>query len=143
MRISLLFTAGCLMIATTPELSLSAGFNAEMTNYLQGLEAQAKKQEAGFKGFDGGRGKKLFFEVRPNDKTGGISCTTCHTSDLKKSGKTLVGKTIDPLAPSVNKNRLTSAKETEKWLLRNFKQVFGREGTAGEKGDVLKFINAQ
>lgn len=143
MRISLLFATGCLMVATTPLPSLSAGFNAEMTNYLKGLEAQAKKQEAGFKGFDAERGRMLFFEVRPNDKIGTISCTTCHTPDLRRNGKTLVGKTIEPLAPSANKNRLTNAKETEKWLSRNFKQVYGREGTAREKGDVLKFINAQ
>nr|WP_237754269.1 DUF1924 domain-containing protein [Geobacter sp. OR-1] len=62
---------------------------------------------------------------------------------MKKSGKTLVGKGIDPLAPSANKNRLVSVKETEKWLSRNFKQVYGREGTPREKGDVLKFISAQ
>lgn len=143
MRISLLLSAGCLLIATSPQLSFSAPLNAEMTQYLQGLEAQAKKQEPGFKGFDGERGRKIFSEPHPNGKTGTISCTTCHTADLKKSGKTLVGKTIDPLAPSANKNRITSAKETEKWLTRNFKQVYGREGTAKEKGDVLKFISAQ
>jgi hypothetical protein len=54
-----------------------------------------------------------------------------------------VGKTIDPLAPSVNQNSLTNVKKIKKWLLRNFKQVYGREGDAKEKGDVLMFINAQ
>jgi len=143
MRVSSVLTAVSLFIALSPELGLAAGLNAEMTKYVQGLETQAKKQESGFKGFDPERGKKLFFDARPNDKTGTISCATCHTSDLKKSGKTLVGKVIEPLAPSINKARLTNVKETEKWLLRNFKQVYGREGTAREKGDVLMFINAQ
>jgi cytochrome c peroxidase len=143
MRVPSVITAVCLVAALTPGIGLAAGLNAEMTKYLQGLEAQAKKQESGFKGFDAERGKKLFYETRPNDKTGTISCATCHTPDLKKSGKTLVGKAIEPLAPSVNKKRLTDAKETEKWLTRNFKQVYGREGTAREKGDVLTFINAQ
>lgn len=143
MNVQSVLTAVCLTAALTPGLGLAAGLNVEMTKYVQGLEAQAKKQDSGFKGFDAERGKKLFFEVRPNDKSGPISCATCHTSDLKKSGKTLVGKAIDPLAPSANKNRLTSVKETEKWLSRNFKQVYGREGTAREKGDVLQFIAAQ
>lgn len=142
MRIPSLFVAVCL-IAATPGFGHAAGFNAEMAKYVQGLEAQAKKQESGFKGFDAVRGKKLFFDEQPNAKSGPLSCATCHTADLKKSGKTLVGKVIPPLAPSANKNRLTNVKETEKWLLRNFKQVYGREGTAREKGDVLMFINAQ
>ena len=143
MRVLSMFIAVCLFGAITPVFGFAAGFNVDMTKYLKSLEAEAKKQDSGFKGFDSERGKKLFFEVRPNEKSGPISCATCHTSDLKKSGKTLVGKAIDPLAPSVNKNRLSNVKEVEKWLTRNFKQVFGREGTAREKGDVLQFINAQ
>ena len=142
MKISSSLAAICLAVAMTPALSPAAGFNAEMTKYMQSLESQAKK-ESGFKGFDAERGKKLFFETRPNDKSGPISCATCHTSDLKKSGKTLVGKAIEPLAPSANPKRLTDVKETEKWLARNFKQVYGREGTAKEKGDVLTFISKQ
>ena len=142
MRIPSLFVAACLLVAVIPGPGRAAGFNAEMTKYVQGLEAQAKK-ESGFKGFDAERGKKLFFDAQPNAKSGPLSCATCHTPDLKKSGKTLVGKVIPPLAPSTNKSRLTNVKETEKWLLRNFKQVYGREGTAREKGDVLMFINAQ
>jgi len=143
MKIQSVLTAACLMAVITPGLGGAAGFNPEMTKYLQGLEAQAKTQDSGFKGFDPERGKKIFLETRPAEKGGTISCVTCHTADLKKSGKTQVGKAITPLAPSVNKNRLISVKETEKWLGRNFKQVYGREGTAREKGDVLTFINAQ
>ena len=143
MRFPYVLTAVCLVAAIIPELGLAAGLNAEMTKYLQGLEAQVRKLESGFKGFDAESGKKLFFEVKPNAKSGTISCATCHTSDLKRTGTTLVGKAIEPLAPSVNKKRLTDVKETEKWLARNFKQVYGREGTAREKGDVLKFISIQ
>ena len=133
----------CLFVAVMPQVGFSANLNAEMTKFVQGLESQAKKEESSFKGFDPERGKKIFFEERANDKAGKISCSTCHTPDLKKAGKTLVGKVIEPLAPSANRNRLTSVKDVEKWLQRNFKQVYGREGTAKEKGDVLMFINAQ
>jgi len=143
MKALCVFACLCLAVVATSKQGFAAGLNAEMTGYVQGLESQAKSQDKGFKAFDAERGKKIFFETHPNAKNGPISCSTCHTPDLKKSGKTLVGKTIDPLAPSANRNRLTNAKETEKWLTRNFKQVYGREGTAKEKGDVLKFIAAQ
>jgi len=143
MRVFSVLMTVTFFIMIVPMVSFSADFNPETKQFIQDLETQAKKQESTLKGFDPDRGKKIFFEEHPNEKTGKISCATCHTSDLKKSGKTLVGKPIDPLAPSVNKNRLTNVKEIEKWLLRNFKQVYGREGTAKEKGDVLIFINAQ
>jgi cytochrome c peroxidase len=143
MKVLYVITAVLFAVTISPDLGYSAGFNAEMTKYLQELEAQSKKQESGFKGFDAERGKKLFFEVKTNEKIGSISCATCHTPNLKNSGKTLVGKVIEPLAPSVNKNRLTDVKETKKWLARNFKQVYGREGTPREKGDVLTFISKQ
>ncbi len=32
-------------------------------------------------------------------------------------------------------------KEMKKWLRRNFNDVYKREGTAQEKGDVLLFIS--
>ena len=143
MRDYSVLTAVSLFIMIVPVVSFSADFNSETKQFMQGLETQAKKQESTFNGFDPERGKKLFFEERPNEKIGKISCATCHTSDLKKSGKTLVGKPIDPLAPSINRSRLTNVKDIEKWLLRNFKQVYGREGTPKEKGDVLTFINTQ
>lgn len=143
MRFFFVLTGVSLFIMIAPMSGVTADFNAETKKFMQELETQAKKQDRSFKGFDAERGKKLFLEEHPNEKTGKISCATCHTSDLKTSGKTLVGKTIDPLAPSINKKRLTDVKEVEKWLLRNFKQVYGREGTSREKGDVLTFINAQ
>ena len=143
MRVFSVFTAVSLFLMFMPVVGFSADFNAEAKQFMQGLETQAKKQDRTFTGFDPERGKKIFFEEHPNEKIGKISCATCHTSDLKKSGKTLVGKPIDPLAPSVNRSRLTNVKEIDKWLLRNFKQVYGREGTAKEKGDVLMFIKTQ
>ena len=143
MRSLCVLTMICLFVLVMPRMGFSANLNAEMTKFVQGLESQAKKEDNAFKGFDPAKGKKIFFEERANDKAGKISCAICHTSDLKKAGRTLVGKVIEPLAPSVNKNRLTNVKDVEKWLQRNFKQVYGREGTAKEKGDVLVFINTQ
>jgi len=47
---------------------------------------------------------------------------------------------IEPLSPTTNPQRLTDVKEVTKWLRRNFKDVYNREGTATEKGDVLTYI---
>ncbi len=121
----------------------AAGFNKEMSAYIKSLEAQARKEDPSFKGFDAERGRKIFFAKQKSKKHGTISCTTCHTENLRHKGRTTAGKVIDPLAPSVVKKRLTSVKEVKKWLRRNFRKVYGREGTAREKGDVLMFIKSQ
>ena len=52
-------------------------------------------------------------------------------------------KSIEPLSPTKNTNRLTNVKDVEKWLKRNFKDVYNRVGTAQEKGDVLYYINSK
>jgi len=70
-----------------------------------------------------------------------ISCGTCHGDDLTKAGKHhKTGKRIEPMAPSANPERFTDAKKIEKWFKRNCNDAWGRECTAQEKGDVLKFL---
>jgi hypothetical protein len=49
-------------------------------------------------------------------------------------------KTIEPLSPKANPKRLTDVKKIEKWLKRNFNDVYNREGTPKEKGDVITYI---
>ncbi len=120
----------------------AASFNPEVTAFMKDLEKTARQEDSSFKGFDAQRGKTLFFAKHSNKELGEISCATCHTADLKKQGKNpKTGKVIEPLAPSVNKKRLTDVKEIQKWLRRNFRDVLGREGTAKEKGDALTFIS--
>lgn len=133
-----------LMVMAVSGTSFAAAqFNPEISSYMKELEKQARQEEPLFKGFDAERGKKIFSEEQPHKDGKNISCTTCHTNDLKKQGKNAkTGKLIEPLAPSVNKKRLTSSKDIEKWIRRNFKDVYGREGNAREKGDVLTFINS-
>jgi len=81
----------------------------------------------------------------PKDEAGAErSCSTCHTTDLKAQGKhATTNKVIDPLAPSVNKERLTDAKNIEKWFKRNCTWVLGRECSPQEKGGFLQFIRSQ
>jgi len=72
------------------------------------------------------------------------SCATCHTADLTKTGThAKTGKPIEPMAPSVNPERLSDPKKVEKWLFRNCRWTLGRECTAAEKADFLAYIKAQ
>ena len=74
----------------------------------------------------------------------GKSCTTCHGSDVKKVGQhAKTKKVIDPLAPSVNPERLTEDRSINKWFLRNCKWTLGRECTSAEKGDILLWLSNQ
>jgi cytochrome c553 len=69
------------------------------------------------------------------------SCTTCHDPDITKPGKhATTKKVIEPMSASVNAERFTDLKKIEKWFKRNCEWTWGRECTAQEKGDFLKFL---
>jgi hypothetical protein len=95
--------------------------------------------------FDAGQGRTLWTTTHTNNKASKArSCSTCHTENLAATGKhAKTRKPIEPLAPSVNSERLTDAKTIEKWFLRNCKWTLGRECTPEEKGHFLKFISSQ
>jgi len=115
--------------------------NAAFNSLMDDLKVEAKKSDPSFAGFSKERGRALFYAKQTGKDGQPISCVSCHTDNLKQKGKNLpTGKIIEPLAPSANSVRLTDRAEMEKWLKRNFKQVFGREGSAKEKGDSLQFI---
>ncbi len=72
------------------------------------------------------------------------SCSTCHGSDLTKAGRhARSGKRIEPMALSVNPDRFSKAKKIRKWFKRNCKWTWGRECTAQEKGNFLRFFASQ
>jgi len=74
----------------------------------------------------------------------GRSCTSCHTDSVYATGRHIrTGKVIEPMAPSVNPERLTDRKKINKWFLRNCKWTFKRECTAQEKGDILLWLSQQ
>ena len=102
--------------------------------------AAATKMDHGFKGFSAERGKALFHARHTGGKPDTPSCTSCHTSDLAKPGKTRAGKEIAPMAASASPNRYSDPAEVEKWFKRNCGDVLGRECTATEKGDVLVYL---
>jgi len=74
----------------------------------------------------------------------GRSCTSCHTDSVFVKGRhERTGKVIEPMAPSVNPERLTKRKKINKWFLRNCKWTYERECTAQEKGDILLWLSTQ
>lgn len=96
--------------------------------------------------FSAERGKQRWHEDHPDPEQAGKvrNCSSCHTDNFKAKGKhAKTGEEIDPLAPSVNKERLTDKKFIEKWLKRNCKWVIDRECTPQEKGDYLVFLRDQ
>ncbi|MBI1175419.1 MAG: DUF1924 domain-containing protein [Sideroxydans sp.] len=70
------------------------------------------------------------------------NCQSCHGGNLTQEGKHVItGKRIAPLSPLANTKRFTSSAKVEKWFKRNCNDVVGRECTAAEKADLIKFFN--
>ena len=75
---------------------------------------------------------------------GGRACTSCHGESLLVRGThQKTGKVIEPMAPSVNPDRLTEVRKIRKWFLRNCKWTLARECTAQEKGNILVWLITQ
>ncbi|MBI5467783.1 MAG: DUF1924 domain-containing protein [Deltaproteobacteria bacterium] len=99
------------------------------------------KKSSGAQSFSAEEGRKFFNSKRTHSvKKEERSCTTCHTTDPRQPGKTIVGKVIEPLAPSVNKERFTDPEKIEKWFKRNCTWVLERECTPREKGDYITYM---
>jgi mono/diheme cytochrome c family protein len=72
------------------------------------------------------------------------SCATCHGNDLTQPGRhATTGKRIEPLAPSVNPERLGNPNKVEKWLRRNCRWTLNRLCTEAEKERFVAFIQSQ
>jgi len=95
--------------------------------------------------FSAERGQQLWNQEFLHAKSKTLrSCAVCHTDELTQYGKhKRTQKTIAPLAPSVNAERLSDVKKVKKWLKRNCKWTLGRECTPQEKGDLLTFIQSK
>ena len=122
-------------------LVFNLGFSAVVDDYLNSLKQEVLQENPKFTGFDAKRGEEIFTSKHIGKKGKEIACTTCHTINLNNSGEnTFTGKTIEPLSPKANPKRFTDLAEIEKWIKRNFNDVYNREGTALEKGDVITYI---
>lgn len=123
-----------LLLGLTSSLAL-----AEPAALLETYRQQAQQDNPAFAGFAAERGQQLYVTEQQQDgKT--MSCTTCHTSDPRQTGKTPAFRKVAPLAPSANPKRFTDAAKVEKWFRRNCNDVFARECSAQEKGDFVTWI---
>lgn len=104
-----------------------------------------KYQSEGANQFDANKGKSKWQEQHIQKKTGKpVSCATCHTTDLRKTGSHIrTGKLIEAMSLKTNPQRFQDTKKIEKWFKRNCKWTWGRECTAQEKGDFLLFFQSQ
>ncbi len=127
------------LIATA--LILNISFASVVDDYLSSLKQEVLKTEPNFKTFDAKKGEEIFKSKHIGKKGKEISCESCHTTNLANSGENIfTGKPIEPLSPKANPKRLTDISEIEKWLKRNFNDVYNKEGTPMEKGDVITYI---
>jgi len=130
-----------LLFALLPLALMSKEFNPQMQDYIDSLKVEAKSQNSSFTDFSAKRGKEIFTSTHIGKRGKPISCTSCHTKNLRQKGKNInTGKVLDPLSPYANPKSITKVKQVKKWLKRNFKDVYNRVGTAQEKGDVLYYI---
>lgn len=96
-------------------------------------------RQQGIENADAQRGRELWYSTN-----GERSCTNCHGELPASAGKHVkTGKLIEPMAPSVNPERYRSAKQIEKWFLRNCNWTFGRECSMQEKADILTWLASQ
>lgn len=129
------------LIFYAPESFAASTLNSEMTALVDSLLAEAKAADSSFNGFSAADGEELFRSERMHSKKGEErGCTTCHTKNPADSGKTPVGKVIEPISPAVNSERFTEVKHVNKWFKRNCKWVLERECTPAEKGNYITFM---
>ncbi|MEW5771319.1 MAG: DUF1924 domain-containing protein [Pseudomonadota bacterium] len=109
---------------------------------LAGYAAQARAEDPAFKAFSAERGRQ-FFQARQGREAGVESCTSCHTPDPRAEGRhARTGKSILPLAPVANAERLSDPAKVEKWFKRNCNDVLARACNAREKGDFIAYLQS-
>jgi mono/diheme cytochrome c family protein len=125
-------------------LANAGGFNPSMQGYIDSLKVEAKKSNNSFADFNAKRGELIFTSKHIGKRGREISCASCHGANLSLSSQNaFTNKSIEPLSPRTNPKRLTNVQDVQKWLKRNFNDVYKREGTPQEKGDVLYYIKSK
>jgi hypothetical protein len=121
----------CCLLAAVPRAMASPASDAEF--------AQFKSEGAG--NFSAERGRQNWTREMLSREGEKRSFTTCHGSNLTQPGThATTHKVIQPMAASVNVERYTDQKKTEKWFKRNCEWTWGRECTVQEKGDILMYL---
>lgn len=106
---------------------------------LDGLVQEARLAQPGFTA-SAARGEQ-FYRAKHTGGKEADSCASCHTENPKAEGKHIkTHKVIEPLAPTVNKQRFTDPAHVEKWFRRNCREVLGRVCTPQEKADFAAYV---
>jgi hypothetical protein len=122
-------------LALFAAMSAAAGAQAPAT-IAEGCETEARRTSPRFAGPSAPWGGELFHVIH-----GRWSRASCHTADPRNPGRhARTGKTIAPLAPTVNAERFSGLATVKKWFRRNCSDVLRRECTAQEKGGVLTYL---
>lgn len=122
-------------------LPMATANSASPAEILDSYTAQAKKENASFKGFAASAGDRFFHATVKHSTGKQISCASCHTDSPKNTGRhERTSKEILPLAPAANNQRFTDLANVEKWFKRNCQDVLERACTAQEKGDFIAYI---
>jgi hypothetical protein len=122
-------------------LAVGAALAASPNEVLQSYAAQARNESASFKEASASAGDRFYHAVVKHGSGKQMSCATCHTADPRSAGRhERTGKEILPLAPSVNKARLSDSENVEKWFRRNCQDVLERACTAQEKAHFLAYL---
>jgi Domain of unknown function (DUF1924) len=132
-KTTLLAAAGLLTLSATAFAAVPAAQQAVLDIYAK---------QAGVQSFDPAAGKAFFEGTFTGGHPDTTSCTDCHTKNPKNQGRTRAGKTIAPVAVSVNPQRFTDFKKVEKWFHRNCVSVLGRDCTATEKGNYIAYMSS-
>lgn len=140
LKISPAVALSILVMGNSPALSIE--LNAEMSGLLSSLVAQVKKTSPSFTpSVDEGRKFYLSRHAHKESKEE-RSCATCHTESPVNKGKTQVGKVIEPMMSSVNKDRFTDTAKVNKWFKRNCAWVLERECTPSEKANFITYLTS-
>lgn len=120
-------------------LSAVAAVAATPAQLLAEYAAEAARQSPGFQ--PSARRGAEFYAKRFAVSEKMPACTACHTDSPAQPGRHAVtGKAIKPLAPRAEAARFSDAAKTEKWFRRNCTEVLGRECSAAEKADFIRFV---
>jgi hypothetical protein len=134
-----ILTLGLLAALVLPLTAVAAPRDELLAQYA----AAAKLTSPGFSGFSPARGEKLHLSKFTSGKAETPSCASCHADNPRSAGRTLTGKSIEPMALSINPTRYGDPLKVEKWFRRNCNEVLGRECSPVEKGDWLSFMISQ
>ena len=117
---------------------LAAALTVNQVQAADSAESQLQAlQQQGAGPFDAQAGQELW-----QQQVNGRSCSQCHNADPDQPGThQRTGKAIPPMSVRANPKRFTDAANTEKWFRRNCRWTLGRECSAQEKGDVIRWLS--